>query len=91
MKSTIKIDFTDNGKGLEPFIKASVVSSDDMKDKMLSTFFECLGGTSSWLRVEFRHLEHNDPLAATQYNIHIYAVKPDEVPDMIEKAKERIG
>lgn len=54
MESSIKIDFADNGKGLEPFISVKISNDgSDPRDKLVQAFFEKLGGDSNWLRVEF--------------------------------------
>lgn len=51
MLSTIKIDFENNGMGIEPVIKVVLASSDDPRDKLMKAFFENLRGESSWLFV----------------------------------------
>lgn len=61
MKSNIKVDF----KGLsaplgsqaqfEPVIKILLEDSEDVRDRLLKTFFESLGTRSSWLQVSFDH------------------------------------
>lgn len=53
MKSSIKIDFTDNGKGLEPVLQVILHNTDDPRDKLLSSFFQKLGGNSNWVSVSF--------------------------------------
>lgn len=60
MESSIKIDFADNGEGLKPFI-AVKISNDgsDPRDKLIQSFFQSLGGDSSWLRVEFEDSSDN--------------------------------
>lgn len=57
MKSSIRVDF----KGLdgigqqafEPVIRVILEDSDDVRDGLLKSFFQALGGQSSWLRVKF--------------------------------------
>lgn len=55
MKSSIKIDFVKNDKGLEPCIAVRLVTSDDVRDVLLKEFFTSLGNKSSWVQVHFEH------------------------------------
>lgn len=52
MKSSIKIDFTDNGNGLEPIIRCILVDSDDPRDKLLKSWLDGLGYDSNWAEVK---------------------------------------
>lgn len=82
MKSSIKIDFIDNGagKGLEPIIKVSLVSTNDPRDKLLATFFQSMGGESSWLSVKFEGYTGGIECEQTTY-INIYPVTPNELKE----------
>ncbi len=55
MKSSIKIDFAglDNSvNGFEPVIRVEIIHSDDVRDKLLSQFFENLNQCSNWLETD---------------------------------------
>lgn len=58
MKSKLKFDLTEENL---PCIYFEVDNtSDDLRDKVASKFFEELGGNSMWLNVTFRsELDHN--------------------------------
>ena len=62
MKSTIRVDFqgvdAPGPASFEPAIRVFLDENEDypnsdVRDKLLKTFFQSLGGTSSWLRVKF--------------------------------------
>lgn len=55
MKSTIKIEFDFVKK--EPYIQATLRLSEDLRDQMLASFFEALGGQSNILKVRQETLE----------------------------------
>lgn len=86
MNSSIKIDFADNGKGLQPLIRVLLVSSDDPRDKLLSTFFQSLGGESNWLSVRFDGFEGNPK---REY-ISIYPVTSGELEETVNIISQRI-
>ena len=90
MESSIRVDFRDNGNGLQPVIAVKLIDSDDTRDALLKTFFQSLGGQSSWLRVEFDHHIISDVDSARTF-ITIYPVKENEIETMIEVAKERFS
>jgi hypothetical protein len=76
MKSSIKIDFADNGNGLEPVIKVLLDNdpeNSDPRDSLLKTFFQKLGGESSWLRLEFQKIPTTH---GTAQRIIIYPITP---------------
>lgn len=85
MKSSIRIDFVDDGKGLEPVIKVVIEDTDDPRDSLLRTFFQKLGGESSWLRVDFHS---GSELQARKY-LTIYPVSPSELHEMQKTILER--
>ena len=99
MKSTIKIDFQDRGqgKGLEPVIAIRMVNSDDVRDGLLRTFFQSLGHTSSFLKVNFDH--HIIKVANDLTTIiSILPVRPEELEktqkdlvEIIESDKKQKG
>jgi hypothetical protein len=91
MKSSIKIDFADNGKGLQPFIKVVLESSDDPRDKLLQTFFQSLGRDSNWLSVNFDGYTGggNQSAPLTSY-ISIYALSPKELKETVDVISNRI-
>lgn len=66
MKSTIKVDFRsleDKINGFEPVIKVVLEDSEDVRDSLLKSFFQSLGGDSSWLRVNYENrvsIDEND-------------------------------
>lgn len=45
---TIELDFDNNN---EPYIQIHQLNSDDMRDKVLKSFLEKLGGESQWLKI----------------------------------------
>lgn len=84
MKSSIKIDFADNGKGLQPFINIRLSkNTDDPRDKLLQTFFQELGGDSNWLSVDFFGYDGD-----TDY-IRIYPVSREELKETVEIIQRR--
>lgn len=85
MKSTLKIDFEDNGSGLEPVIIAKIIDSDDPRDKLLKTFFQKLGGESSWLQCSFRYHEGNEGRVET---VSIRPVAPSDFSDVAKSIDE---
>ena len=89
MKSSIKIDFADNGKGLQPFIKIVLSSTDDPRDKLLSTFFQSLGGESNWLSVRFEGHTGGNNCTLTSY-ISIFPITPDELKETSDIILNRI-
>ena len=57
MKSSLKIDFADlTGEGIEPIIVATVIDSDDPRDKLVKTFFQSLH--NGLIEVEYTNQEH---------------------------------
>jgi hypothetical protein len=72
MKSriSIKVDFEKN----TPYILVEDSPSTDTRDELISAFFEKLGYTSSWCRVEFMSYEsHSDR------RVKIYPITPQEL------------
>ena len=86
MKSSIKIDFLDKGKGLEPVIACKLIDSDDVRDKMLKSFFQTLGGNSSWLQVEYNH---NKSVEDNSTDLFLTPVKSEDLTSLLENVKER--
>lgn len=77
MQSSIKIDFVDNGNGIQPVIAVKLCDSEDVRDGLLKTFFQQLGGVSSWLLVEMN--THSTPGQPEMGYIHILPVKPNDL------------
>lgn len=86
MESSIKIDFVDNGNGLEPVIQVKIVDTDDPRDSLIRTFFQKLGGMSSWLRVDFNN---GLTLTANKF-ITLYPVTPEELKGISALIEERL-
>ena len=61
--------------------------SEDVRDKLLQSFFQALGGESSWLLVRFIHNDFN--LGASS-DISISPIKPDELKHLSIEALSRI-
>lgn len=59
MKSTIKIEFDFETK--EPYIDIVMQDSDDLRDKMLKSFFQQNQGAEV-LRIKYHYKNENDPL-----------------------------
>jgi hypothetical protein len=57
MKSSIRIDFIE---GNLPAIKVKIVYSDDVRDRLVASFFDHLDFTSSWAEVEFHPIHSVD-------------------------------
>ena len=86
MKSTIRVDFQGgdtSNKGFEPVIRVRLEDSDDVRDSLLKTFFQSLGGDSSWLRVHFESPE------SRVTNVTISPVKANELADLEKQVRER--
>lgn len=88
MKSSIKIDFYDNGKGLDPVIKVLLICTDDPRDKLLAAFFQKLGGDSNWLRVSF---DGHEGVMPQENYITIYPVGKDELKDQSKDMADRVA
>lgn len=85
MKSriTIEVDF-DNGN--QPIIQILKANSDDVRDKLVSSFTEQVGG-SSWLQIKWCEPDSE----GVQNRIHIYPIKPENFKEqsaiMLEQAE----
>lgn len=79
MKSSIKIGFVDNGRGIEPVLKVVLDEEQDAdtRDDLLKTFFQDLGGVSQWLRVDF-HSGSAADMGVRRF-LTIYPVRPSEL------------
>jgi len=91
MNSTIRVDYDhDNyvgGHAISPVIKISLdKSSDDVRDKLLRTFFESLGHASNWLLVKF---EGEDKYGRSL--ITLSPVSPDRLKYNSEQMTDCIG
>ncbi len=96
MKSTIRVDFkgleADKGGSFEPVIRVHLNEVDDftngdVRDNLLKSLFQSLGGQSSWLKVHYL-----DPGPGTKrQDIMITPVKWYELNEELELMKERIG
>ena len=93
MKSTIKVDFkgpeTSSKGGFEPVIRVSLQDSDDVRDKLLKTFFQSLGGESSWLVVKIDPGWEGFPKSNVD-NIKISPLKPEEMEETIKIIQTRL-
>lgn len=89
MKSSIKIDFRSKDNGLEPIIAIKLEDSDDVRDNLLKTFFQSLGGISSWLVVSFDHHMTN-PETGSRTWITITPVMPGELHETKKIIEERL-
>lgn len=79
MKSriTIEVDF-DNGN--QPIIQILKANSDDVRDKLVSSFTEQLGG-SSWLQIKWQH-PFSSPEGFTR--IHITPIREENLKEQAE-------
>lgn len=90
MKGRITIDFkgqsTTDKDGFEPVIRVNLPKdeSEDVRDKLLKTFIQLLGGESNWLKIQ----KLNNEDARSDYEITV--VKPSEIQNEIEIMKTRI-
>ena len=84
MKSriTIEIDF-DNGN--QPIIQILQQDSDDVRDKLISSFLEQFGGSSSWCKIKWMGGSSNTDLTSVFKRIHISPIKKE---DLIDQAGE---
>jgi len=91
MKSTIRVDFAgqDNADGFQPVIRINLQDSEDVRDGLLKSFFQALGGESNWLTVNF----HQDTIDGLQQpkRITIYPVKESELQGTKEIIENRLG
>jgi len=81
MKSSIKIDFSESEKqkGLLPIIAVNLIETDDPRDKLVKSFFEILGGQSSWLEV----------CILNDRQIEIFPIAPKGFSDLITDVAKR--
>lgn len=78
MKSTIKVDYLDkDGNGLEPVINVDLIESDDVRDKLLKVFFEKLGHSSSWLKINVANRINSELFKKTNYTLT--PIKPEDL------------
>lgn len=97
MKSYFRIDFSDlgPGKGLQPVIVVNVEPSEDPRDKLVKSYFELLGGESSWLKVEilggsaFKASENPGDKMNTSTSLEIRALAPSDLPGTIAEIAKR--
>lgn len=91
MKSTIKVDFAglDSSEGFQPVIRVNLQDSEDVRDGLLKSFFQSLGGESNWLCVNF-HQDTIDGIPQPQ-RITIYPVKSKELQETIDIISSRIN
>lgn len=94
MKSKLTIDFKgvdaqEGGSQFEPVIRAIVEDSDDVRDGLMKSFFQALGGNSSWLKVDIQ--ENTLYQGASKSFIVISPIKPYELSDTIEDIKGRLS
>jgi len=93
MKSriTIEIDFEEQNS---PIIEVRYEQSDDVRDKLIKSFFEKLGGQSSWCRVMFwgseagRQLLRITPITPSEFEVQaklMALMARDKVSDFIEE------
>lgn len=89
MKSTIRVDFqgptTNSLGGFEPVIRVVLQDSEDARDRLLQSFFQELGGQSSWLVVKFEDLD------LPQRRITISPVAWHELQETKELIEKRLG
>lgn len=90
MKSSIKIDFVDNGSGMEPVIRVKTVpNSDDVRDKMIRSFFQKLGGESSWLQVQISPDYEEGEDQVRSYDLS--AIPAGDLPNLLISIQNRIS
>lgn len=92
MKGSIKIDIADHGdgKGLQPVIRVvTYPGSDDVRDQLLRTFFQGLGGWSNWVKVEWVGVGQTETRDAHQ-SICLTPVGLSELEEMKKVLDERI-
>lgn len=81
MKSSIKVDFArldSVGAKFEPVIRVRVEDSDDVRDTLIKTFFQLLGGESSWIKVSFDNSQ-----------ITLSPIKPEQLAEEAREMTER--
>lgn len=90
MKSSIKIDFVDNGSGMEPVIRVKTIpNSDDVRDKLIRSFFQKLGGESSWLKVVISPDYEEGEDQVRSYDL--VAIPASELPSLLVSIQNRIS
>lgn len=94
MKSKLTIDFQGvdtptGGNNFEPVIRAVVEDSDDVRDGLMKTFFQSLGGQSNWLRVDIQ--ENTLYQGSTKNFVVISTVKPGELTETANIIKHRLS
>jgi len=91
MKSTMRIDFAgqDNADGFQPVIRVNLEDSEDVRDGLMKSFFQALGGDSSWLVVNFMS-DTIDGIRQPQ-RLTIYPVKPSELEETKNLIDGRLG
>ncbi len=95
MKSTIRVDFqgpeTSSQNGFEPVIRVNLVESDDTRDKLLKTFFQSLGGESSWLHVKHVKIDQSCHSGLINDSIVITPVKEADIENLKKEIEDRIN
>lgn len=88
MESSMRVHFEDGPNGLQPIIKVYLKDSDDSRDALLKTFFQALGGQSSWLFVSFDDVNDGRSDHTVQH-ITIHPVRPADLLEQSGLMKER--
>lgn len=91
MKSTIRIDFAgqDGTDGFQPVIRVNLQDSEDVRDGLLKSFFQALGGDSNWLAVDF-HQDTIDGIMQPK-RITIHPVRENELQETKNLIDKRLG
>lgn len=78
MKSriTIEVDFYQNNI---PTIQIIRAHSDDVRDKLVSAFFETLQNESTWAKILFQSYRMEDGTGVSHSVYRIYPIPPDDL------------
>ncbi len=88
MKSriTVEVDF-DNGN--QPVIQILKANSEDVRDKLISSFTQQLGG-SSWCQIKWVN-HHQDRDGKDINTIHITPISPEQLKDQADTMLEQFN
>lgn len=93
MKSTIRVDFkgvdAPGQAGFEPCIRVNLYDSEDVRDGLLKSFFQNLGGESNWLAVNFQ----NDTIDGIRQpeRITLTPILPNELQETVDIINRRLN
>lgn len=92
MKSSIKVDYGQSEGvkgGIIPNIKVVLEESDDVRDKLLKSFFEGLEHKSIWLTTHFEEVDDKKVITLRPLPPHLFKESIEMMQDLMEGKPNR--